>query len=210
MGVEIVKAAMVHGKRLSGNAYKVLVTMSMSALDKPKDGHPASLYFGGWGALALALGYDPEAANDRNSAGHKAVKRAVRELREGVHISPMLTAARGTRQSYFVHPGGFGKGDQGGPVKGDQIDPVKGDQNGPQRGTKTVPPRKEQGSTKDKTQDIHLPSATELQTAREDEGTEIDPHKFQGNPAAGDCLLCDKSHLNRRMHPLWLIHGETA
>lgn len=207
MGVEIVKAAMVYGNQLSGNAYKVLVTMSMSALDKPKDGRPASLYFGGWGALATSLGYPAETSNDRNSAGHKAVKRAVRELRTGSHISPMVEACRGTRQSYFVHPGGFGKGDQNDPVKGDHFDPNKGDQNSPQRGTKMVPPRKDTGSRDDLSQDITLPSATELQTAREDESSnEMSPHKFRGQPAA-DCEACGRAYLNRQAHPLHLLRG---
>lgn len=166
MGIEIVKASVVQGKRLSGNAYKVLIGMSLTALDRPKEGRPACLYFGGWGSLAVILGYDEEAANDRNSAGHKAVKRAIRELRDGSHITPMQEACRGTRQSYFLHPGGLGKGDQSDPVKGDQIDPVKGDQKGPQRGTKRVPPRKELGVTQDLLQDIAIASVTELQMRR--------------------------------------------
>ena len=166
MGIEIVKASVVYGKRLSGNAYKVLIAMSLSALDKPKEGRPASLYFGGWGALAVALGYDDATAHDRNSAGHKAVKRAVKELRDAAHISPMLDACRGTRQSYFVHPGGLTKGDQNDPVKGGQFDPVKGDQNSPQRGTKMVPPRKDSGSTEDLPQDISISHVTDLLAAR--------------------------------------------
>src|SRR5690349_24921652 len=98
MGVEIVKAAMVHGRRLSGNGYKVLIAMSMQALDRPKEGKPASLYFGGWGTLAESMGYPESSASDRNTAGHKAVKRAIRELRDSSHITPLLEACRGTRQ----------------------------------------------------------------------------------------------------------------
>lgn len=211
MGIEIVKASIVYAGRLSGNAYKVLIAMSLTALDKPKEGHPASLYYGGWGALAIVLGYDAEAANDRNSAAHKAVKRAVKELRDRQHVSPMLEACRGTRQSYFVHPGGLKKGDQNDPVKGDRFDPVKGDHFGPQRGTKMVPPRKDSGQTEDLPQDISISSATEVQTAREDEKRdEIRPHKFDGNPLAGDCLTCDRPNIDRKAHPLRLLRGETA
>lgn len=208
MGIEIVKASVVYGKRLSGNAYKVLIAMSLSALDKPKEGRPASLYFGGWGALAVALGYDDTTAHDRNSAGHKAVKRAVKELRDASHISPMLDACRGTRQSYFVHPGGLVKGDQNDPVKGGQFDPVKGDQNSPQRGTKMTPPRKDTGSSEGLSQDISLTQQPQLKAAREDDrSTEIDPHRFEGSPHAGDCLACDRPYLDRKAHPLRLLRG---
>jgi hypothetical protein len=65
MGIEILKSSIVHGKTLSGNAYKVLVVMSLSALDKPSNGRPASLYWGGWDALAVALGH---VNADRNSS----------------------------------------------------------------------------------------------------------------------------------------------
>ena len=209
MGVEIVKAAMVHGKRLSGNAYKVLVTMSMSALDKPSNGRPASLYWGGWDALAVALGHENA---ERGTSGHNAVARAVRELRGERHISPMIDAGRGMRQSYLVHPGGLtpsGQGEQNAHAKGEQIAHAKGEQNAHVGVSKTLTPRKEQGSSSDKSQDISLPSATQLQTAREDEkrNEEMSPHKFQGQPAEGDCLACGLAYLNRKAHPLHLLRG---
>ena len=206
MGVEIVKAAMVHGKRLSGNAYKVLVTMSMSALDKPKDGRPASLYWGGWDALAVALGYD---GAERNSSGHVVVKRAIKELREAEHITPMNAVRKGTAQTYMVHPGGLPKGEQSVPATREQNVPAGGEQSVPTRGNKTFPPRKDSGSSEDLSQDIHLPSATELQIAREDEkrNEEMGPHKFQGQPAEGDCLACGLAYLNRKAHPLHLLRG---
>lgn len=206
MGVEIVKAATVYGKRLSGNAYKVLVAMSLSALDKPSNGRPASLYWGGWDALAIALGHDDAR---RDGQGHKAVKRAVKELRDGNHITPMVSASRGTRQSYMVHPGGLGKGAQDGPVKGAQSDPVKGAQSGPQSGPKMGPPRKEQGLG-GLTQDIDLirrpsPQEAAIEAAKD----EIRPHKFNGTPS-DDCLDCDGAYTDRRRHPLRLLRGETA
>ena len=206
MGVEIVKSAMVHGKRLSGNAYKVLVAMSMSALDKPSNGRPASLYFGGWDALAIALGY---ADASRNGAGHNAVARAVRELKNARHISPMLDAGRGMRQSYLVHPGGLGsksQGEQNAHATSEQSAHAKGEQNAHQRVSKMLPPRKESGSNDDLPQDITLPSVTEVQTAREDEkrNEEMSPHKFRGLPS-DDCETCGTSYLNRRVHPLHLI-----
>lgn len=205
------KAAMVYGRDLSGNAYKVLVAMSMSALDKPSNGRPASLYWGGWDALALALGYD---AADRNSAGHNAVARAVRELKTGRHITPMVEAGRGTRQSYMVHPGGIpggGQGEQNAHAGGEQNAHTKGEQNAHQRVSKTLPPRKEQGSS-GLTQDIDLirrpePQEAVLEAAADE--MRVPPHKFNGNPGA-DCLTCDGAYADRRRHPLHLLRAEGA
>lgn len=199
------KAAVVYGNRLSGNAYKVLVAMSLSALDKPSNGRPASLYWGGWDALAIALGHEHA---DRNSAGHNAVARAVRELKSAGHITPMVDAGRGTRQSYMVHPGGL-KGERNAHASGEQSAHAKGEQNAPQRVSKTVPPRKEQGST-GLTQDIDLIRRPEPQEAAiEAARNEIRPHKFEGNPGA-DCLACDGNYTDRRRHPLHLLRAEGA
>lgn len=218
MGVEIVKAAVVYGSRLSGNAYKVLICMSLQALDRPKEGRPASLYFGGWGVLQAALGYDE---GGPKSAGHTAVKRAVRELRDGKHITPMVTAARGNRQSYLVHPGGIGKGvatdPQSTEERGSLSDPkrgsdqtLKGGQIRPERGSPSDPPRKEQEG-RGLTEDIDLirrpqPQEAAIEAA-ENEMTR--PHKFQGNPGA-DCLVCDGAYANRRRHPLQMLRAEGA
>lgn len=196
------KAATVYGKRLSGNAYKVLVAMSLSALDKPSNGRPASLYWGGWDALAIALGHEDA---QRNGQGHKAVKRAMRELRDAGHISPMLTAARGTRQSYFVHPGGLNKGAQDGPVKGAQSDPVKGAQNYPQSGPEMGPPRKEQGSTGLNQDSITHPTTSTTDRAH-DADEKTSPHKFQGK-SGDDCAACGLGYSNRSAHPLHMIRG---
>lgn len=206
MGVEIVKAATVYGKRLSGNAYKVLVAMSLSALDKPSNGRPASLYWGGWDALAIALGHENA---DRNSAGHNAVARAIRELKKGRHITPMVDAGRGTRQSYLVHPGGLTgarKGEQNAHAECEQNAHAKGEQNAQQRVSKTVPPRKEQGST-GLSQDIELTQQPQPQTeANEADESSSKGHRFEGRPGE-DCVRCGRSRLNRTAHPLHLLRG---
>lgn len=163
MGIEIVKASVVYGKRLSGNAYKVLIAMSLSALDRPKEGRPASLYFGGWDALAVSLGYDDA---DRGTSGHNAVARAIRELRKERHISPMVDARRGWRQSYLVHPGGLdmaAKGEQNAHAECEQSAHAKGEQNAHTRVSKTLTPRKESGDYEDLPQDIAIASVTQLQ-----------------------------------------------
>jgi hypothetical protein len=198
VGVEIVKAAIFYGGRLPGNAYKVLVAMSMTALDKPSQGRPASLYWGGWDALALVLGY-PDAGRD--SAGHGAVKQAIKSLRDGGHISPMVDAGRGTRQSYMVHPGGLPKGEQNPPSIGEEKSPPKGEEKSPHRGRKTLPPRKETGEA-GLTQDIELTVGAQPQT----EGDSSKPHKPKCLPG-GECDACGKHYGNRSAHPLRLLLG---
>lgn len=205
MGVEIVKAAVVCGRSLSGNAFKALVTMSLQALDKPKDGRPAGLYFGGWGALQTALGYDE---GGPESAGHTAVKRAIRELRNGKHITPMVTASKGTRQSYLVHPGGITKGVTTDPKRGSD-ETLKGGQIRPETGSEqTLLGRTQEG--RGLNQDIDLirrpsPQEAAIEAAKD----EIRPHKFNGTPS-DDCLDCDGAYTDRRRHPLRLLRGETA
>ena len=211
MGVEIVKAATHYGRRLSGNAYKVLVAMSLSALDKPTNGRPASLYWGGWDALAIALGYDNA---DRGSAGHNAVARAIRELKNGRHVTPMNDARTGIRQSYMVHPGGLPGGNQGeqnAHAEGEQNAHTVREQNAHPSVSKTLTPRKEQGS-KGLTQDINLIQQGRPQTASQDAAESDEksrPHKFQGQPSS-DCVLCGKGYQNRAAHPLHLLSGFSA
>lgn len=207
MGIEIVKASIVHGKRLSGNAYKVLVVMAMSALDKPKDGRPASLYWGGWDALAVALGYDDAA---RGSAGHNAVARAVRELKKARHVTGMGEARTGSRQSYLVHPGGLnpsGQGEQSAHAQGEQNAHTLREQNAHVRVSKTLTPRthKEVGGL---SEDISIASVTAPQTgAGETSNEEIRPHKFKGEPARDECLACGLHYQNRKAHPIHLLRG---
>lgn len=190
--------------------------MALQALDKPKDGRPAGLYFGGWGPLQLALGYDD---GDATTAGHTAVKRAVRELKDGGHISPLVTAVRGTRQSYLVHPGGLGKGVSTDPQtrgdRGSSSDPKRGSLNDPKRGSDSDPNGGhpvtllglyEEG--RGQKEDEQLTSKTSPQTAPSNEAKTVGRHKFEGNPGS-DCEVCGKGYQNRRAHPLHLL-GEVS
>ena len=191
---------MHYGRRLSGNAYKALLTMSMSALDKPNsEGRPAAVYFGGWDALAVALGHDDAA---RNSTGAVLVKRALKELRDGGFVTPMGVAHKGSRQAYSVHPSGPSKGEQKVPVEGEQIVPVKREQKVPQSGNKKFPPRKELGVTGLISDSITHPPA-QVTPARTEP---VEKHKFKGQPG-NDCEVCGLSHLDRRIHPLRLVGG---
>lgn len=212
MGVELVKQVVGHPStsRLSGNAYKALVSMALQALDKPKDGRPACLYFGGWQSLMVALGYEPDGPE---SAAHTAVKRAVKELKDGKHISPMLTAVRGTRQSYLIHPGGLGKGVTSDPQattdSGSLSDPKRGSSSDPKRGSVGDPngghSATHLGRTKDEeglTQDITSTRATSTTGSdvadknADDEKLRVEVHGHIGGPD-DDCSECGLSRLNR-------------
>ena len=210
MGVELVKQVVGHPStsRLSGNAYKALVSMALQALDKPKDGRPAGLYFGGWEALQLALGYEPGGVS---SAAHTAVKRAVRELKDGKHITPMVTAARGSRQSYLVHPGGLQRGSSGDPQspeeRGSLSDPKRGSSSDPKRGSESDPNgghsathlghiEEGRGLNQDE-QLIAATSSTDRATNNDDEKSdEVSNHAHVGSQD-DDCRVCGRSKLNR-------------
>lgn len=191
---------------LSGNAYKVLICMATTALDKTKDGRPAGLYFGGWDALAITLGY-PDA--DPESAGKAAVKRAVSELRKRGHITPMVTARTGSRQSYLIHPGGLSVGDSTRTPQGDTLRTPQGTDSVPHRGTPAVPPRKELGTRAGLTQDEQLPVLPQPQTEDPDNSPGLIGHKFEGNPGV-ECLRCDRAAADRRAHPIHLAYSRGA
>lgn len=213
MGVELIKQVAGHPStsRLSGNAYKALVAMALQALDKPKDGRPAGLYFGGWQTLMVALGYEPDGID---SAAHTAVKRAVGELKKAGHISPMLTAARGTRQSYLIHPGGLGKGVTSDPQSSTESrslsDPKRGSSSDPKRGSvgdpngghsATLLGRSEEGEglTQDRTPTVATSttgSAVASKNAAEKSGVGIGNHAHVG-AHDDDCELCGCTKLNR-------------
>lgn len=214
MGIELVKQVVGHPStsRLSGNAYKALVSMALQALDKPKEGRPAGLYFGGWQALMVALGYEPDGVD---SAAHTAVKRAVKELKDGEHISPMLTAVRGTRQSYLIHPGGLGKGvtsdpqsprDSGSPTdpkRGSSGDPIRGsesDPNGGHSATHLGRTQEEEGLTQDRTPTLAT-STTGSDVAGEKQAAGMKSSEVSNHAHVGgqddDCQVCGCSKLNR-------------
>lgn len=78
MGAKLVKkVCKTWGKRLSGNAFRVLTVMACTALDEPSEDTPAGMYRAGHDPLAEAL-QDSDAKSA--DALKKAVQRAVEEL----------------------------------------------------------------------------------------------------------------------------------
>lgn len=66
MGAELVGLVSTKWAHLrSVSQYKILIRMALTALDRPAGPEkPAGMYFGGWEALALALGRDIPEADD--------------------------------------------------------------------------------------------------------------------------------------------------
>lgn len=209
MGIELVKAVVGHPSTaaLSGNAYKVLVCMATTALDKAKEGRPGGLYFGGWDALAITLGH----LDASPGAGKTAVKRAIAELRKAGHITAMVTARTGSRQSYMVHPGGLSEGVSTRPPQGVTERPPQGSDSDPHRGSLGDPPRTNTGTSSGLKQDEQLKALPQPQTEDPDkDAEELAAHRFEGNPGV-ECLRCDRAYQDRRAHPIHLAYrGEPA
>jgi hypothetical protein len=104
MGSSNVAAVLTHWPaRLSHPAFRALVCMANMSLD---DGAP-SVYFGGWGPLAHALGRsDPGKGNPLPRPDHEAVRRAVAELIECKAIRRTRHGRQGSRAEYelTLHP----------------------------------------------------------------------------------------------------------
>lgn len=104
MGVNLVSAVVVNHAGLSNRAFRVLVRMALSALDKTNErGQPPGLYWGGWEVLALSLGrQDLETPSARRLA-QETVRRAIQELVAAGLVTPLHVAQRGTRQTYQLN-----------------------------------------------------------------------------------------------------------
>jgi hypothetical protein len=90
-------------KDLPHQPARVLLAMAVMAHDNGHGDIPAACYFGGWHHLAHALGY-PNA--DNQTAGHRAVARAIEELRQRNLIEPVGRVDESRRKSariYVLH-----------------------------------------------------------------------------------------------------------
>lgn len=205
MGIDLTKHLFArHARDLTASELTVLGYMCLVALDRPNGkGQPPGLYFGGWEPLAIALGY-PEL----NEAAKTKVKRAVRGIRDKGLVKTMVAHAKtGERQVYRITFATSGGRNQT-PSRGAETDPQEGVGIRPDRGSESDPPRTHRGQTEDLHQDTSITSVTKPQRADGPEKAgEIRPHKFEGQPAAGDCLTCDLPYLNRKAHPMHLLRG---
>jgi hypothetical protein len=196
MGAELAKlAALVH-RDLDGNAFKVLNRMAWTALDKPKDGRPPRLYFGGWEPLAHAMGHDvppddraPDSRRVRKKLASYVATAMSKLVRAGA-VEPIGGKARaGHRQTYRLtfdlvpHSMGYSStpldGSLSTPLDGVQQHPTEWDQSTPLDGV----PRKEEDPREDLPEDTTPPGRQSSHRR-----TELVAHEF---PADRDeCDLC--------------------
>lgn len=98
MGVQLTAAALATwAPHVSDRAFRVLIRMSATALDKPSNGQPAGQYFGGMDLLAMTL--RPERGGTKESA-HRTVRRALTELVKVGAIESVERGRRGARAVY--------------------------------------------------------------------------------------------------------------
>jgi hypothetical protein len=96
MGAHLVTQALAHWTHLSDRAFRVLVRMAVTALDKPQNGNPANIYRGGRELLAMSLRSDKGTERTRN----RAVAKAVAELTEAGAIEHIVTGWAGQNAAY--------------------------------------------------------------------------------------------------------------
>jgi hypothetical protein len=106
MGATNVTLVYAHWTRLDGAPFRVLIYMALVSLDA--DDPPR--YFGGWEALANALGRqlppkdDPgQKAQRERAAAAEAVRVAVRQLTRAGAVSTLRPAGAGHRAEYALH-----------------------------------------------------------------------------------------------------------
>lgn len=110
MGARNVGAALAMYPNLEHRAMRLLLGMSLTALDTPTQMHPGQRFFGGRDALADILGYRLPAAPDESDAAARArrsayeqVRRALAELAAAGAITRVVTGAREWRSEYVLH-----------------------------------------------------------------------------------------------------------
>lgn len=201
---------------LTSRAFKVLLRMAATALDKPtKEGRPPNLYFAGEGPLIGVL-YGPDAVElaERADTGQKLatedlkrlknmrreVRAAVDELRSAGLIAPEVEHARtGHRQRFRLVLGLGAEGQVAHPAEGQIAHPAEG-QVAPPRVGKSPTPRTERGPTEDSPKDATtIDAASTTDRARDDtlpDGVQFDPNEH--HTATGATCECGRGF----RHPL--------
>lgn len=96
MGANLVAQVLAHWTHVSDRAFRVLVRMAVTALDKEMNGNPPNIYHAGRELLAMSLRSDKGTADTR----YRAVKRAVAELTEAGAIEHLATGWAGQNAVY--------------------------------------------------------------------------------------------------------------
>jgi hypothetical protein len=99
MGARNVSGALAMYPQLEHRAMRLLVGMSLTALDAPSDQYPARTYFAGREALAEILGYRLPALPDTSDAArrqrHSAYEQVRRALAELVSAGAVIRSSAG-------------------------------------------------------------------------------------------------------------------
>jgi hypothetical protein len=96
VGAELVSLALAHWTHVSDRAFRVLIRMSLTALDKPNKGRPAAVYHGGRELLAMTLRSKKGTVRTQN----RMVQEALAELSEQGAIRHLQSGWAGQKAVY--------------------------------------------------------------------------------------------------------------
>lgn len=95
MGIQLVNVAIAAwAPHVSDRAFRVLLKMAATALDKPSNGHDAATFFGGYRLLAMTL------RGGEDDPSYRTVRRAISELLAVGALESVDPARRGSRAEY--------------------------------------------------------------------------------------------------------------
>jgi hypothetical protein len=146
MGASLVVQVLANWSHLSDRAFRVLVRMAVTALDKPQNGQPANIYRAGRDLLAMGLRSEGSA-----ETRYRAVKRAVAELTDAGAIEHLATGWAGQNAVYRLslerskpaaEPSRMGGSSD--PPVGGSSDPLMGGQIATEWGVSATPPRNQE------------------------------------------------------------------
>ena len=94
---------------ISGRAFRVLMRMAAATYDwdATNTEYPPGLYFGGWKALTLVLGYELRDEDDRMPPNvERTITRAMAELRDAgyIKVADRKTQRQHGHRAYWVLP----------------------------------------------------------------------------------------------------------
>lgn len=144
MGAELVGQVLAHWTHVSDRAFRVLVRMALTALDKPNKGRPAAVYHGGRELLAMSL----RSEKGTNETRYRAVKRALSELAEAGAIQHLQAGWSGQNSVYRITVERRSMGGPTSPPVGGPTSPPKGGPLGPEKGGPTSPPKEPRGTNR--------------------------------------------------------------
>lgn len=112
MGASLVVQVLVSWSHLSDRAFRVLVRMAVTALDKPQNGQPAGIYHGGREMLSMSL----RSKGGTERTRYRSVAEAVAELTEAGAIQHLATGWAGQNAVYRLTLGATTADGMGGPT----------------------------------------------------------------------------------------------